>query len=143
MLPKIILALMLSILSSAAHAFEDSPCFDSNGNVYDCLVKEFKIAEKLERQKIKQLIAKVESSTITTTNPELNKRAKTSVIAGINAADESWHALVKIECGDLIDIQFFGGNGGQKASVDCMISRTNARIKEISESDSYKFWSQQ
>ncbi|RFP13002.1 DUF1311 domain-containing protein [Duganella sp. BJB488] len=134
---------MLSILFSSAYAFEDSLCFDSNGSVYDCLIKELRVAEKLERQKVKQLIAKVESATVASTNSEMDKKAKASVIAGINTADEKWRSLVKVECGDLIDIQFFGGNGGPNASIDCMISRTNARIKEISESDSYKFWSQQ
>jgi len=113
---------------------------DSKSAEEDYLACEYKQADKRLRTEVSSVIARVERSSVWSTQPAMAKDFRAHTISGIRQADLHWRALTKAECDVLVNEQFEGGTGAIVGVTTCWIAKTEERIKYIRESDIYKWY---
>jgi uncharacterized protein YecT (DUF1311 family) len=132
--------IVLLAISKAALASNCVQKDDSKSAEEDYLACEYKQADKRLRSEVSSLIARVQRSSVWSTQPEMAKAFRTHTISGIKDADLHWRALTKAECEVLVGEQFMGGTGEYLGVTVCMTAKTEERIKYLKESDIYKWY---
>jgi len=137
---------IFALLHPSAHAADEGPCFSEGGSaqISVCLDRELQGADKLLRDKQARLIEHIQTMEVPPLVPEGQFRLK--YINAIRTADRQWRALVATECVSIAPIEFEGagaGSMGRVLELNCRVSRTYMRIKEIGDGDGYRhIWSQ-
>ena len=141
------------LLSSTLAATEKSSCLHSGeplypggestadiGNFLDC---EYKGTQSKLKKKITDLIAVVSQSSSWSLRPDGGIKDRAQIISAIRDADKYWRLMTNIECRTLVGDQYYGGSGQDNYIFQCLLDRTNRRIKYLEEDDTYKdYWKQ-
>ena len=126
----------------AAEESCDNPNLSHSDQV-DCLAREYKATDSLLQQKMTQILKNASTVDVGFSRPEAEKAQREKIILAIREADKHWRATVETECGVLVEASFGTGNGSMDASLECRISRTSERIKQLSVADAYSWlWRQ-
>lgn len=123
--------LLAVLLWPAAPAQADEPidCSDAR-TTYEtnfCADKDFKTADDKLNAVYKKVLARIAESDLA------KPYDPASWEAALRASQRAWVTFRDADCKDLIAMEWSGGTGTTSAVLGCMIEKTDARTKDLSE----------
>jgi uncharacterized protein YecT (DUF1311 family) len=119
------------LLCAASPALADPPidCADPRTTVETnfCAEKAFKAADDALNAVYQKVLAWIAESDLETPYDPASWEA------ALRASQRAWVAFRDADCNDLMPMEWSGGTGTTSAVLGCMIEKTKARSKELSE----------